>query len=92
VPLKRLSEKTELKNIRKGYVINMRPKKAYIHTSNCVTVTLMNPTRKEKGGVYHAESLEEAVQWIKEEGLKQSPCRLCLPTLTYKPKSSRLVL
>jgi len=88
--LRRLSEKEDLEKIRRGYVINVRSKRAYLHTPNCITIPMINPGRKEKGGVYYSESLEEAVRWIKEEGLRHFPCRLCLPTLTYRPKSSKL--
>jgi len=87
---KRLSEKAELGKIRRGYIINVRSTKAYIHSPNCVTVLMINPERKEKGGVYYSESLEEAVQWLEDEGLRHSPCRICLPTLTYRPKASKL--
>jgi len=90
MPPRRLSEKADLEKIHRGYVLNVRSTRAYLHTPNCITVPMINPERKEKGGVYHSESLEEAVRWIKEEGLRQFPCRLCLPTLTYRPKASRL--
>jgi hypothetical protein len=88
--LRRLSEKEDLEKIRRGYIINVHSKRAYLHTPNCITISMINPRRKEKGGVYYSESLEEAIQWVKDEGLRHSPCRLCLPTLTYTPKASRL--
>lgn len=88
--IKRLSERSELEKIRKGYIVNVRSSRVYLHASSCITVPWMNPERRGKGGVYYSESLEEAVQWITDEGLKYSPCRLCLPTLTYRPKPSKL--
>ncbi|MCD6262975.1 hypothetical protein J7L60_00990 [Candidatus Bathyarchaeota archaeon] len=88
--LRRLSERSELEKIRRGYIINVHSSRAYIHLPTCITVPWMNPKRRGRGGVYHSESLEEAIQWIREEGLRQFPCRLCLEPLTYRPKPSRL--
>lgn len=88
--LRRVSDSTEMKEIQggRGYVLNVRGSKACIHLANCVTVRWMNPDKR--GGVYHAPTLGEALEWAEGESIECSPCKICLPSLTYRPRPEKL--
>jgi hypothetical protein len=46
---------------------------------------------RKRGGVYHAATLREALEWLEAEGIVGVPCRLCLPTLAYRPRPEKLM-
>jgi len=89
--VRRLSESSELSQLRGrgGYVLNIGRSGARIHKSNCATVMWMN--LRKRRGVYHAASLREALEWLEAEGIGGVPCRLCLPTLAYRPRPEKLM-
>lgn len=89
--VRRLSESSELSQLRGrgGYVLNIGPSGARIHRSSCATVMWMNI--RKRGGVYHAATLREALEWLEAEGIIGVPCRLCLQTLAYKPRPEKLM-
>lgn len=89
--IRRLSESSELSQLRGkgGYVLNIVRSGACIHRANCVTVGWMNLGKR--GGVYYAETLEEALEWLEAESIRSAPCRLCLPTLAYRPRPEKLM-
>lgn len=86
----RLSASSELSQLRGrgGYVLNICRSGARIHRANCATVMWMNI--KKRGGVYHAATLRTALKWLEAEGIDGAPCKLCLPTLTYRPRPEKL--
>lgn len=87
----RIVDSSQLRGLklRRGYILNLSGSKGYLHSISCRTIDWMNP-RKRKG-VYYAPSLKEALKWLKSEGVKATPCRLCLPTLSYRPRPGRLL-
>ena len=48
----------------------------------------MNPDKR--GGIYHSQSLREIIEWLDNESMTSSPCRICLSILTYRPKPEKL--
>lgn len=90
VTVRRLEETSQLRTVQRGggYVINVSGSRSHVHKAGCVTVGWMNP--KKRGGVYHALTLEEALEWAGERSIECSPCRICLPTLTYRPRPEKL--
>ena len=89
--VRRLSESSELSQLRGrgGYVLNIGRSGARIHRVNCVTVMWMNLNKRK--GVYHAATLREALEWLETEEIGGAPCRLCLPTLAYRPRPEKLM-
>lgn len=90
--VRRLHENSELGRIRGkgGYVLNITGSRPRIHRANCVTVGWMNLGKR--GGVYYAATLEEALEWLETKAMRGAPCKLCLPTLTYKPRPEDLLV
>lgn len=70
-------------------MLNILRSGARIHRANCATVGWMNLGKR--GGVYYAETLEEALEWLEAESIRSAPCRLCLPTLAYRPRPEKLM-
>lgn len=68
--------------------MNVSGPRSHVHQVGCVTVGWMNP--KKRGGVYYAPTLEEVKDWVDERSIDCSPCRICLPTLTYRPRPEKL--
>jgi len=89
--VRRLSESSELSRLRGkgGYVLNIVRSGARIHQTNCATVGWMNLAKRR--GVYYAATLEDAHEWLESESIKGVPCRLCLPTLAYRPRPEKLM-
>jgi len=89
--IRRILEKSTLAKLKLkgGYLLNIGRSGAFLHRPNCVTVDLMNPDKK--GGIYYAESLETAKDWLKAESIRGFPCRLCLPALAYIPRPESLI-
>ena len=89
--VRRLRENSELSQLRGrgGYVLNIGRSRALIHRAECITVGWMNLGKR--GGVYHAATLEAALEWLEAEGIMGVPCRLCLPALTYRPRPESLM-
>ena len=89
--VRRLSEFSELTRLRGkgGYVLNVARSGAKIHRASCPTVEWMNPDKR--GGVYYAPTLGEALRWLEAESIRGTPCRLCLPTLAYRPRPGKLM-
>jgi len=88
--VRRISDITELRRLlgRSGYVLNVSGSVAHIHRADCVTVRWMNPVKRRR--VFFASSLEEIWEWIEGESVEASPCRLCLPALSYRPRPEKL--
>lgn len=88
--VRRLSDGSELSRLRGkgGYVLNIVRSGARIHRANCATVMWMNLSKR--GGVYYAATLEEALKWLEAKSIRGAPCRLCLPTLAYRPRPEKL--
>ena len=89
--VRRLHEKSELSQLRSrgGYVLNISRSRARIHRAECASVVWMNLGKR--GGVYYAATLEEALEWLEAEAIRGAPCRLCLQTLTYRPRPENLM-
>jgi len=89
--VQRISERSTLTRLKSksGYLLNIVRSGACIHRVNCATVDFMNPDKK--GGIYYAETLEEAKAWLETESIKGAPCRLCLPALAYRPRPENLM-
>ena len=89
--IRRISERSTLAKLKSkgGYLLNIGRADAFLHRANCVTVDLMNPNKK--GGIYYAETLETARDWLKAESIRGAPCNLCLPALAYMPRPVCLI-
>jgi hypothetical protein len=89
--VRRLSKRSELRQLRGrgGYVLNIVRLGARIHRANCATVMWMNPDKRR--GVYYSATLAEALEWLEAEEIRGEPCKLCLPTLTYRPRPQNLM-
>ena len=74
---------------KSGYILNVISSKARIHRTKCGTVLWMNLSKR--GGVYYTDTLEEARAYIESEKLGGEACRICLPTLSYKPRPENLI-
>ena len=66
-----------------GYILNFSGSRGYLHSIRCRSVEWMNLGKRR--GVYYASTLREALEWLESEGLRASPCRLCLPALAHRP-------
>ncbi len=87
----RIVEASQLRGLRLrgGYIINISGSKGFLHSVNCRTVDWMNPRKRR--GIYYAPTLREALEWLRAEGFEASPCRLCLPSLSYRPRPGSLL-
>ena len=87
----RIVEEGQLRELRLrgGYILNISGSRGYLHSVSCRTIDWMNP--KKRRGIYHASTLREALEWLESEVLKASPCRLCLPSLSYRPRPGSLL-
>ena len=45
----------------------------------------------KRGGVYYAATLKDALEWLEVKAIRGEPCRLCLQTLTYRPRPENLM-
>ncbi|MGD2142640.1 MAG: hypothetical protein PVH79_04080 [Candidatus Bathyarchaeota archaeon] len=86
----RISNKEELLGLmtKSGYLLNIRRSRACLHRVDCALVKLVNPFKKI--GVYHSHSIEEALGWAEEESVQVHPCKLCLESLTYRPRPEKI--
>ena len=89
--VRRLHESSVLGQLRSkgGYVLNINGSRARIHRARCATVGWMNLSKR--GGVYYAATLEEGLEWLEAKAIRGAPCRLCLQTLTYRPRPENLM-
>jgi len=90
VSVRRLEDESQLSRakIRGGYVLNVAGSRAHLHQASCVTVGWMNPGKR--GGVYHATTLDEVLDWLVGRSIDWAPCRICLPTMAYTPRPGKL--
>ena len=90
VSVRRLEDESQLSSakIRGGYVLNVAGSRAHLHQASCVTVGWMNPGKR--GGVYHAPTLDEVLDWLEGRSIDWAPCKICLPTMAYTPRPGKL--
>ena len=79
VTVRKLVSRKELNKacFQGGYIINIDPAGNVIHTADCIWISKMEP-QKGEGGIYHSESYEEVVSWLKGRYSKVKECNSCL--------------
>ena len=79
VTVRRLVSRKELNKacLQGGYIINIDPAGDVIHTTDCTWISKMCPLKSE-GGIYHSESYEGVVSWLKGRYSKAKECDSCL--------------
>jgi hypothetical protein len=81
------AEMAELRG-RRGYLLRISGNAARLHRVSCPLVRAMNPERGK--GIYYAESLDEALEWLEAKEIEGRACGICLTSLTYRPRPTRL--
>jgi len=90
VNVRRLEDESQLDRakLRGGYVLNVAGLRAHLHQASCVTVGWMNLGKR--GGVYHAPTLGEVLDWLEGRSIDWAPCKICLSTMAYTPRPGKL--